>query len=173
MSALLTLEFQSSRERDSAVNHYSVCGYQHVWSYAPTLEMFPILHRPPLNTPLQHSAKQICQCKYVHGDFSPHDGGNKVNSRENTSKVNVPLACRPVLPTRAEATWIFLGLWAYGTTCLTKATWGPALALCVSWPLGSGAVNRWYTTLWRQFGNLYGGGSCEFRKDWSCSSAQW
>lgn len=53
--------------------------------------MFPILHGPPLNTPLQHSAKQICHCKYGHGNFSPNYGENKVNSRENITKMTVLL----------------------------------------------------------------------------------
>lgn len=59
MSALLTLEFQSSRERDSAVNHYSVCGYQHVWSYAPPSKCFRFftgLHLTPRCSTVQNKS---------------------------------------------------------------------------------------------------------------------
>lgn len=139
-------------ERDSAGKNTS----QSVWSYAPTLKMFPILHRPPLNTPLQHSAKQICQCKYGHGDFSPNYGGNKVNSRENTSKTNVLLACRVLCCLQGR--WRFLDFFSMGSGLTGQSAWlnhrWSHQTDGQPWPFA-------YTDLWVQGLSTDGTPSCE------------
>lgn len=165
MSVLLTLEPQSSRERDSAtkntIQSVVTSTFGVVGPPSECFRSFTGLHSTPHCSTVQN--------KSVSANMAMVTSLPKTVETKWTAEKTLPSECAapllPVLPTRTEAAWIFLRFWAYGATCLTRATWGPTLALCISWPLGSGAVNRWYTTLWRHFGSLYGGGSCECDKD--------
>lgn len=75
------------------------------------LHLLQILHRPAFNTLSQHTAKQICQRQIRPQQLPPNYQGNKVNSRENTSKKNVPLAVTCCARTAFSVFSMGPGLW--------------------------------------------------------------